>query len=83
MRRLNARYRATFAFKSMGGTSLIFTSAAFGMILSVSHTFSEEGEREEREKQRIKSEKLRKRAKDIEEDIEEEYGEREPVYQNE
>ncbi|MCR9011994.1 FtsW/RodA/SpoVE family cell cycle protein [Gabonibacter chumensis] len=68
---------------SMGGTSLIFTSAAFGMILSVSHTFSEEGEREEREKQRIKSEKLRKRAKDIEEDIEEEYGEREPVYQNE
>ncbi|PXZ44951.1 MULTISPECIES: FtsW/RodA/SpoVE family cell cycle protein [Sanguibacteroides] len=68
---------------SMGGTSLIFTSAAFGMILSVSHTFSEEGEREEREKQRMKSEKLRKRAKDIEEDIEEEYGEREPVYQDE
>lgn len=29
---------------SMGGTSLLFTSAAFGMILSVSHTFSEEGE---------------------------------------
>ena len=31
---------------SMGGTSLLFTSAMFGMILSVSHTFSEEGERE-------------------------------------
>ena len=31
----------------------------------------------------MKSEKLRKRAKDIEEDIEEEYGEREPVYQDE
>ncbi|WP_294141422.1 putative peptidoglycan glycosyltransferase FtsW [uncultured Sanguibacteroides sp.] len=67
---------------SMGGTSLIFTSAAFGMILSVSHTFSEEGEREEREKQKLKSEKLRKRAKDIEDDIEEEYGEQEPVYQD-
>ena len=32
---------------SMGGTSLLFTSASFGMILSVSHTFSEEGERED------------------------------------
>ena len=32
------------------GTSLLFTSASFGMILSVSHTFSEEGEREEKEK---------------------------------
>lgn len=31
---------------SMGGTSLLFTSAAFGMMLSVSYTFSEEGERE-------------------------------------
>ena len=30
--------------------SLLFTSASFGMILSVSHTFSEEGEREEKEK---------------------------------
>ena len=29
---------------SMGGTSLLFTSAAFGMILSVSHTFPEHGE---------------------------------------
>lgn len=28
----------------MGGTSLLFTSAAFGMILSVSHTFQEDGE---------------------------------------
>ena len=35
---------------SMGGTSLLFTSAAFGMILSVSHTFSEEGEVEAKEK---------------------------------
>lgn len=35
---------------SMGGTSLLFTSAAFGMILSVSHTFSEEGELEAKEK---------------------------------
>ncbi len=29
---------------SMGGTSLLFTSAAFGMILSVSHTFMEGAE---------------------------------------
>ena len=29
---------------SMGGTSLLFTSAAFGMILSVSHTFQGDGE---------------------------------------
>lgn len=32
---------------SMGGTSLFFTSAALGMILSVSHTFQEGGEIEE------------------------------------
>lgn len=38
---------------SMGGTSLWFTSAAFGMILSVSHTFSEEGEREAKEKLKV------------------------------
>lgn len=38
---------------SMGGTSLLFTSAAFGMILSVSHTFSEEGEREAKEKLKV------------------------------
>ena len=41
---------------SMGGTSLLFTSAAFGMILSVSHTFSEEGEREEKEKLKMATE---------------------------
>ncbi len=34
----------TLPLISMGGTSLWFTSAAFGMILSVSHSFSEEGE---------------------------------------
>jgi len=39
---------------SMGGTSLLFTSAAFGMVLSVSHTFSPEGEREARKKEREK-----------------------------
>ena len=32
---------------SMGGTSLLFTSMAFGMILSVANTFTEEGEKEE------------------------------------
>lgn len=40
---------------SMGGTSLLFTSAAFGMILSVSHTFSPEGEQEEKEKLKMAS----------------------------
>ena len=46
---------------SMGGTSLVFTSAMFGMILSVSHTFSEEGEREDkaRQRQQRKEEQLR------------------------
>ncbi len=32
---------------SMGGTSLLFTSMAFGMILSVARTFDEEGEQAE------------------------------------
>lgn len=34
---------------SLGGTSLLFTSAAFGMILSVSNTFTEDGELEDTE----------------------------------
>ena len=50
---------------SMGGTSLVFTSAMFGMILSVSHTFSEEGERED---------KVRQRQQRKEEQLREEYG---------
>lgn len=37
----------TLPLVSMGGTSLLFTSASFGIILSISHTFSEEGEAEE------------------------------------
>lgn len=36
---------------SMGGTSLLFTSAAFGMILSVSYTFPENGEMREEEEE--------------------------------
>lgn len=36
---------------SMGGTSLLFTSAAFGMILSVSYTFPESGERKEEDEE--------------------------------
>lgn len=43
---------------SMGGTSLLFTSAAFGMILSVSHTFSEEGEREAKEKLKVAAQEV-------------------------
>lgn len=37
----------TLPLISMGGTSLLFTSASFGVILSVSHSFSEDGEVEE------------------------------------
>lgn len=44
----------TLPLVSMGGTSLWFTSASFGIILSISHTFSEEGEAEEQERQRTK-----------------------------
>lgn len=43
---------------SMGGTSLLFTSAAFGMILSVSHTFSEEGELEAKEKVKMAAQEV-------------------------
>lgn len=44
---------------SMGGTSLLFTSAAFGMILSVSHTFPENGEMitEEAEEEEVEEKK--------------------------
>lgn len=37
----------TLPLISMGGTSLLFTSASFGVILSVSHSFSEDGEEED------------------------------------
>lgn len=47
----------TLPLVSMGGTSLLFTSAAFGIILSVAHTFSPEGQAEELEKQRIRNER--------------------------
>lgn len=47
----------TLPLVSMGGTSLLFTSAAFGIILSIAHSFSPEGEAEETEKLKMKSEK--------------------------
>ena len=50
---------------SMGGTSLVFTSAMFGMILSVSHTFSEEGEREEKARLRQERREERQREENI------------------
>lgn len=59
---------------SMGGTSLLFTSAAFGMILSVSHTFPEHGEmiEEPAEKEGIEEEEyMTKEENRIEEDVEE------------
>lgn len=48
----------TLPLVSMGGTSLWFTSASFGIILSIAHTFSPEGQAEEAERMRWKSEKL-------------------------
>ena len=39
------------------GYPLLFTSAAFGVILSIAHTFSPEGEKEESERLKMKSEK--------------------------
>lgn len=61
---------------SMGGTSLLFTSAAFGMILSVSHTFPEHGEmiEEPEEKEGVEEneeEYMTKEENRIEEGVEE------------
>lgn len=53
---------------SMGGTSLVFTSAMFGMILSVSHTFSKEGEREEKARLRQERREERQREENIQSD---------------
>lgn len=39
----------TLPLVSMGGTSLLFTSAAFGVMLSIAHAFSPEGKLEEEE----------------------------------
>ena len=72
----------TLPLVSMGGTSLLFTSAAFGMILSVARSFSEEGEVEEEE---LAGEKSRAGSgpEDVEEreynDPENGYGENEMV----
>lgn len=51
----------TLPLVSMGGTSLLFTSAAFGIILSVAHCFSPEGEAEELRRQQLRSEKRGRR----------------------
>lgn len=47
----------TLPLVSMGGTSLLFTSAAFGIILSVAHTFSPEGQAEESRRFQAKGER--------------------------
>lgn len=52
---------------SLGGTSLLFTSAAFGMMLSVSYVFSEEGERDALERIKRKQEKRSRKGKTEEE----------------
>lgn len=51
----------TLPLVSMGGTSLLFTSAAFGIILSIAHTFSPEGQEEENERRKLRSEKRKGR----------------------
>lgn len=64
----------TLPLISMGGTSLWFTSAALGIILNVAYSFSPEGQLEEENKLKARSEKtVRKRkARSDEEDWEEE-----------
>lgn len=47
----------TLPLVSMGGTSLWFTSAAFGIMLSIAHAFSPEGQAEEAERVKMKNEK--------------------------
>ena len=54
----------TLPLVSMGGTSLLFTSASFGIILSIAHTFSPEGQAEELERSRVKSEKTSRKRKE-------------------
>lgn len=60
----------TLPLISMGGTSLLFTSASFGIILSIAHTFSPEGKAEEEARMKLKEEKLfvrRKQGREAEE----------------
>lgn len=61
----------TLPLISLGGTSMLFTSASFGVILSISHTFSEEGEAEEKEAEQNVG-KSKRRPRDEEETAEEE-----------
>lgn len=46
----------TLPLISLGGTSLLFTSASFGIILSVAHSFSPEGMAEEEARNRVREE---------------------------
>ena len=50
MRGTFSRDRATVTAGEYGGDFPVVYECSFGMILSVTHTFSEEGEREEKEK---------------------------------
>lgn len=70
----------TLPLVSMGGTSMLFTSAAFGVILSVAHSFSPEGIAEEAGRLSEKEEKQGRRRKEeveetLEEDIDEDWNE--------
>lgn len=62
----------TLPLVSMGGTSLLFTSASFGIILSISHTFSPEGRMEKAKEQ---AENRRRKENYGERDLEEEVDE--------
>lgn len=54
----------TLPLVSMGGTSLWFTSAAFGIMLGIAHSFSPEGQAEEAERLKIKSAKGSRKRKE-------------------
>ncbi len=47
----------TLPLISLGGTSLLFTSASFGIILSIAHSFSPEGLAEEEARMKVREER--------------------------
>jgi cell division protein FtsW len=58
-------------FVSMGGTSILATACAFGMIQGVAHTFSDAGRREEEERLQRQQASLEHRRREINEETDE------------
>jgi cell division protein FtsW len=62
-------------FVSMGGTAMLLTGSAFGMIQSVAHTFSETGRREEEERRQRQYAALERKRERLERETEMAYEE--------